>query len=210
MNPSVIHEYRTYTITPGQLETYLALAETKVQPIRQDRYGRLVAFWTSEFGTLNQVHHIWEYSSIDQRQALRRELSRNKDWFSQFLSGAWPTMQSQEVRFMLPQGALRAPEQPSAFYERRIYRCPAGHFAELAETVSSRPRDPSSTLFGVWISESPQPNEIVEIVAYRDWASRLADRSTAPAQQAWLRTNAPLLQVVESALLLPIGISPVR
>lgn len=37
MNPSVIHEYRTYTITPGQLETYLALAETKVQPIRQDR-----------------------------------------------------------------------------------------------------------------------------------------------------------------------------
>jgi NIPSNAP len=206
----VIHEYRTYTIAPGQLETYLALAESKVIPIRSDRYGRLVAFWTSEFGTMNQVHHIWEYASLDQRQQLRRDLSQNKAWCAEFLAGAWPTMQSQEIRFMLPQTPLGDTHVPAGFYERRIYRCPAGLFAQLGAAVVTRPRSAEASLFGVWISESPQPNEIVEIVAYPSWQSRLDDRPTATAQRLWCSQNAALLQQVESVLLLPIGISPVK
>jgi hypothetical protein len=210
MTPPPLHEYRTYTITPGELEAYLDLAETRVQPIRQDRYGRLVAFWTSESGTLNQVHHIWEYRSIDERQALRRELAANDDWCTRFLAGAWPTMQAQEVRFMFPSQALQVPARPAGFWERRIYRCPAGHFAKLAQAVQRRPRHAASTCFGVWISESPQPNEIVEIVAYPGWPERLADASTQPAQRDWLREHRAHLQHIDSAFLLPIGISPVR
>lgn len=210
MTSTPVHEYRTYTITPGQLDVYLGLAETKVRPIREDRYGRLVAFWTSEFGTLNQVHHIWEYASIDERQAQRRELALNADWCHQFLAGAWPTMQSQEVRFMFAQTPLNAPAQPAQLWERRIYRCPAGHFAALARAVQARPRHPSATLFGIWISESPQPNEIVEIVAYQSLPDRLADATTTAPQRDWMREHASHLQAIESSLLLPIGISPVR
>lgn len=206
----MIHEYRTYTITPGELHLYLALAETRVQPTRQDRYGRLVAFWTSEFGLLNQVHHIWEYTSIDQRQALRRDLSQNQTWCDEFLAEAWPTMQTQEVRFMLPQMPLADTGTGNAFYERRIYRCPAGKFAALSAAVLERPRRAQAKLFGVWISESPQPNEIVEIVAYPSLAHRLADASTTALQRDWLHTHKALLQQVESTLLLPIGISPVQ
>ncbi|HYG44839.1 MAG TPA: NIPSNAP family protein [Bordetella sp.] len=206
----MIHEYRTYTIEPGQLDTYLALAESKVVPIRQDDYGRLVGFWTSEFGVLNQVHHIWEYTSIDQRQQLRRELAANRRWCDEFLAGAWPTMQAQEVRFMSPQDQISQATGPSAFYERRIYRCPAGRFADLGRAVLQRQRDAAASLFGVWISESPQPNEVVEIVAYPDLTSRLADRITAPQQRDWLREHAAILQHVESTFLLPIGISPAK
>jgi len=206
----MIHEYRTYTITPGELHLYLELAETRVQPLRQDRYGRLVAFWTSEFGVLNQVHHIWEYASIDQRQELRRELSQNRRWCDEFLAGAWPTMQTQEVRFMLPRGGLGEIDGRSAFYERRIYRCPAGKFASLATAVQDRPRDEQATLFGVWISESPQPNEIVEIVAYPSFEARLNDRLASERQRHWLHTHKALVQQIDSTLLLPIGISPVQ
>lgn len=206
----MIHEYRTYTIEPGQLDTYLALAESKVVPIRHDDYGRLTAFWTSEFGVLNQVHHIWEYRSVDQRQQLRHELAQNRRWCDEFLAGAWPTMQTQEVRFMRPQGQLGQIATHSAFYERRIYRCPAGKFTDLGLAVQGRPRDRAASLFGVWISESPQPNEVVEIVAYPDLHSRLADRTTAALQRDWLSQHAALLQHVESTMLLPIGISPVK
>ncbi|MCD0504894.1 NIPSNAP family protein [Bordetella petrii] len=206
----MIHEYRTYTIEPGQLDTYLALAESRVVPIRQSDYGRLVGFWTSESGMLNQVHHIWEYTSIDQRQQLRRDLSENRRWCDEFLAGAWPTMQTQEVRFMNPQGRIAQIAGPSAFYERRIYRCPAGKFADLGRAVQQRHRDAAASLMGVWTSESPQPNEVVEIVAYPDLRTRLADRITAAPQRDWLREHAKILQQVESAFLLPIGISPAQ
>lgn len=206
----MIHEYRTYTIEPGQLDTYLALAESRVVPIRQNDYGRLVGFWTSEFGLLNQVHHIWEYTSIDQRQQLRRDLSENRRWCDEFLAGAWPTMQTQEVRFMNPQGRIAPIAGPSAFYERRIYRCPAGKFTDLGRAVQQRRRDAGASLMGVWTSESPQPNEVVEIVAYPDLQTRLADRITAAPQRDWLREHANILQQVESAFLLPIGISPAQ
>lgn len=206
----MVHEYRTYTITPGQLHRYLALAESKVRPIREDRYGRLAAFWTSEFGTLHQVHHIWEYTSIDQRQDLRRELAGNREWCDQFLAGAWPTMQVQEVRFMFPNGAVTPPRGSSALYERRIYRCPAGRFAEAAEAVSQRPLHASAQRFGVWISETPQPNEIVEIVAYPAFDARLADAITSTPQRDWFARHEGLFQQTDSALLLPIGISPIR
>lgn len=206
----MIHEYRTYTITPGELNLYLELAETRVQPTRQDRYGRLAAFWTSEFGVLNQVHHIWEYASLDQRQALRRELSQNPTWCDDFLAGAWPTMQSQEVRFMLPQMPLADVGAGNVFYERRIYRCPAGKFAALCAAVMARPRSAQAKLFGVWVSETPQPNEIVEIVAYPGFGERLADATTTAPQRDWLHTHKALLQQIESTLLLPIGISPVQ
>jgi hypothetical protein len=188
----------------------LALAESKVRPIREDRYGRLVAFWTSEFGTLNQVHHIWEYTSIDQRRDLRRELAGNRDWCDQFLAGAWPTMQVQEVRFMFARGAVSAPKSKAALYERRVYRCPAGRFEAAANAVSERPLNAGAQRFGVWVSETPQPNETVEIVAYPTFESRLADNTTAPLQRDWFAKHEGLFQQVDSVLLVPIGISPVQ
>lgn len=204
----MIHEYRTYTITPGELAIYLNLAETHVVPIRGNRYGKLVGFWTSEFGTLNQVHHIWQYASLDERNALRKELSANQDWCTKFLAGAWPTMQIQDIRFM----NTRAWDEPrfkgSALYERRIYRCPAGRFEEAAKAVESRPRNKDSKLYGVWTCESPQPNEIVEIIAYPNWPSRIQDASTSADQIKWWGQHHGLFQQADSALLLPIGISP--
>lgn len=206
----MIHEYRTYTITPGRLNEYLELAETRVLPIRSDRYGLLIGFWTSEFGTLHQVHHIWQYDSLDQRQELRRQLSTNSDWVARFLNGAWPTMQTQEVRFMLPQAEVAAGLTGHVFYERRIYRCPAGRFVEACDAVRERPRHAQSALFGLWTSESPQPNEICEVIAYRVFEHRMEDSTTAPAQAGWFKRHGGLFQHVDSTLLLPIGISPAK
>lgn len=206
----MIHEYRTYTLTPGQLDRYLQLADSRVRPIRQDAYGRLLAFWTTEFGPLNQVHHLWEYASLDERQRLRRELAANRDWCELFLAGAWPTMQVQEVRFMLPSGGFVSPDEPSALHERRIYRAPAGRFTEAAHAVRARPLHATACRVGVWTSETPQPNEVVEVVAYRSFEARRADASTSEPQRAWFAQHAGLFQHVDSVLLLPTAISPIQ
>jgi hypothetical protein len=204
----MIHEYRTYTITPGELAIYLGLAEEKVVPIRGSRYGKLVGFWTSEFGTLNQVHHIWQYASIDERNALRKELAVNQDWCENFLAGAWPTMQIQDIRFMNIRTWIEPQFSDSAFYERRIYRCQAGRFEEAARAVESRSKSSKAHVYGVWTCESPQPNEIIEILAYENWDSRVQDASTSAEQVAWWKKHHGLFQHADAALLLPIGISP--
>jgi hypothetical protein len=206
----MIHEYRTYTIHPAQLRRYLQLAQTKVQPIRQDKYGRLVGFWYSEFGTLNQVHHIWEYSSLDRRQEDRRALFQQRDWMEQFISSAWPTMQIQEVRFMIPQADLASPPHRSAFYEARIYRTAVGAFRSLADLVAERPLAAGATRIAHWTCETPQPNEVCELIAYPSFEARLSDASETPPQQAWLERAAAGLQLASATLLLPISISPLR
>lgn len=206
----MIHEYRTYTIHPGQLRRYLALAETKVQPIRQDKYGRLVGFWYSEFGTLNQVHHIWEYESLDRRQADRRLLFQQRDWMEEFIAGAWPTMQTQEVRFMNPHAPLREPAEPSMLYEARIYRTAVGRFQRVADLVAERPLAEGATRVGLWTCETPQPNEVCEIVAYASFQARLADVSRSPAQEVWLDRTEHEVQLATSTLLLPVSISPMK
>lgn len=206
----VIHEYRTYTLHPGQLERYLELAETVVQPIRQDRYGRLVGFWYSEFGSLHQVHHVWEYPSLDRRQADRKDLFERSDWMNEFIAHAWPTMQIQEVRFMIPAQPYNEVAGTHQLYEARIYRTVVGKFKEGVEAVRARPLAAGATRVGLWRCETPQPNEVCEIVAYPSFEARLADASQQKEQQGWWREFGPMFVATNATLMLPIGISPVK
>lgn len=206
----MIHEYRTYTMHPHRLEAYLQLAETKVQQIRQDKYGKLLGFWYSEFGPLHQVHHVWEHESLDRRQSDRKELYNRRDWMDEFIAGAFPTMQEQDVRFMHPAQDFVLPEQGSALYEARVYRTSVGNSSRVAAAVAKRPLAPTATRVGLWIGETPTPNEVTEIIAYRSFADRVADEVRAPVQRDWIQVNGPHILATHSTLLLPIGISPAQ
>jgi len=200
----VIYEYRTYTLGLGQLQQYFDAG--KHAGIRKDeKFGRLVGSWLSEFGTYHQFHHIWAYSSLDARQAARAELSEHEEFSQRFLKTAWPAMQMQEVRFMTAQTDITPPERPALFYEARIYRTEVGQFAEGTQAILERPCN--GTRFGLWVSETPQPNEIVEITAYADFARRLADRIRQPEQSAWLVRHKGLFQIVNNMLLDPLSIA---
>lgn len=206
----MIHEYRTYTIHPGQLARYLDLANRKVVSVRGERYGRLVGFWWSEFGTYNQVHHIWEYSSLDSRQSLRKELAVNRDWADGFLAGAWPTMQVQYVRFMVPHTPVVPPTVRSLAYEARIYGTTPGHFTEVANAVAERPRGEGAHLVAVYNSETPQPNEVCELVAYASLDGRLGQHAQGQQQSAWLAQQEGRVLGITSTLLLPAAFSPLQ
>jgi hypothetical protein len=200
----VIYEYRTYTLGLGQLQQYFDAG--KYAGIRKDeKFGRLVGSWLSEFGTYHQFHHIWAYPSLDARQAARAELSEHEEFSQKFLKTAWPAMQMQEVRFMTAQTDITPPASPALFYEARIYRTEVGQFAEGTRAILARPCN--GARFGLWVSETPQPNEIVEITAYSDFARRLADRIRQPEQSAWLVRHKGLFQGVNNMLLDPLSIA---
>jgi hypothetical protein len=68
----MIYELRTYTLQPGTQGQYLKNSAEIGRKIRGDKYGKLEGFWSTEFGTLNQVVHLWAFESLNDRELARR------------------------------------------------------------------------------------------------------------------------------------------
>jgi hypothetical protein len=67
----MIHELRRYTIKPGKLAEYVEKSGSIGRPIRGDRYGKLLGYWSTELGPLNQVVHLWEFADLAARTTAR-------------------------------------------------------------------------------------------------------------------------------------------
>lgn len=68
----MIIEHRTYTLPHGGMDAYLARYRELALPLQMRHLGRLLGFFVSDIGTLNQVLHIWAYDSMADREAAAR------------------------------------------------------------------------------------------------------------------------------------------
>jgi len=93
-------EMRTYTVRVGKLKDYLAHFEAVGLPIIS-RYAKLVGYWHTEIGELNQLIHIWAYESLDDRAAKRAALYQDLDWQANFIPIALPMLEKQETKILL-------------------------------------------------------------------------------------------------------------
>lgn len=211
----MLHELRTYTFHPGKLPAYLKLSEEVGRPIRGNDYGVNHGYWTSEFGRLNQIWHLWEYESYEHRAHLRAELQKNKGWTGEYLPALLPLLQTQEIRFFNPQVRLKPPKTEGNIYELRMYRCRAGqsktwmeHFKNIMPV-----RESYSENVCIWGAEAPQPHEVAHMWAYPDINTRTTTRAAVaqdPKWQAFLQTAGSCLEDMQSVLLIPTNYSPMK
>ncbi|PLT33479.1 NIPSNAP family protein [Bacillus sp. V5-8f] len=97
----MIYEMRTYTIKIGKMQEYLhALEETGLPIIT--KYAKLIGFWTTEIGELNQAIHIWEYESLDIRAERRKALYNDTEWVEGFVPKLLPLLDKQESKILNP------------------------------------------------------------------------------------------------------------
>lgn len=99
----MIVELRTYTFAPGQLGPFLALYEAEGLAVQRRVLGRMLGYYTTEAGMLNQVVHLWGYDSFEDRLARRAALGQDPGWRA-YLAKALPMMQTQESKVLLPTG----------------------------------------------------------------------------------------------------------
>jgi len=97
----VIVEERTYTLYHGKVPEYLGLYESEGLAIQRPILGHLVGYFTTEIGTLNQVVHMWAYSSMEDRTRRRAQLTSNPDWQA-YIAKTRPLIQVQENRILIP------------------------------------------------------------------------------------------------------------
>ncbi|MEN9889467.1 MAG: hypothetical protein RL559_1504 [Pseudomonadota bacterium] len=94
-------EMRTYTTHPGRLREYLALYQAEGLAIQQRILGRMVGYYSSEIGELNQVVHLWAYQDLNERSERRAALLADPG-FKAYVHKMLPLLVKQESRILNP------------------------------------------------------------------------------------------------------------
>ncbi|MFI4987388.1 MAG: NIPSNAP family protein [Alphaproteobacteria bacterium] len=97
----MIYEERTYTLKAGTLATYFKTYESEALEVQKAVLGNLVGYFQTEFGTLNQVVHIWAYKSLDDRARRRAKLWQDPTWLN-YVPKILPLVEKMENRLLIP------------------------------------------------------------------------------------------------------------
>ena len=94
-------DLRTYTLHPGRTEEYLDIYEKDGLAVQSGHLGRLIGYFTSEVGHLNQVVHIWAYEDSSDRDQRRAAMWADPR-FNDVAKRLYPLIQSQEDKLLKP------------------------------------------------------------------------------------------------------------
>jgi NIPSNAP protein len=211
----VIYELRTYTLQPGTQAQFVKNSAEVGRKARGDKYGKLEGYWSTEFGTLNQVVHLWSFDSLDERARLRGDLAKNEEWTTKYLPLTRGALLAQENKILSPVLPLKPPADTGHVYELRWYRAHVGRLPEwLSLFTGIMPvREKYSKNVGVFQTEAGQLNEAVHLWAYKDLNDRAAVRGRVlqdPDWQVFLGKSAPCLVEMKSIILNPAPHSPMK
>jgi hypothetical protein len=97
----MIVEERIYTLRPGEVPEYLRRYEEAGLNIQRPTLGRMVGYFSTEVGPLNQIVHLWAYRDMAERHERREGLTANADWRA-YVKTVRPLIVSQESKILIP------------------------------------------------------------------------------------------------------------
>jgi len=94
-------EQRTYTLKPGCVRKYLEIYEREGLYVQSYYFQRMIGYFHTEVGALNQIIHIWGFQSYEQRLEARAGLAADLKWQA-YAQQTRPFIQAQESCFLTP------------------------------------------------------------------------------------------------------------
>ncbi|PNG58835.1 MULTISPECIES: NIPSNAP family protein [unclassified Variovorax] len=92
---------RIYTLHAGKVPVFLKHYEEEGMPVQSRILGRMVGYYFTEFGTLNQIVHQWAYVSMEDRLARRKLLLASEDW-QNYAKKMQPLVAHVENKMLMP------------------------------------------------------------------------------------------------------------
>jgi len=159
----MIHELRIYTLAQGALREYIELQQALARPIRGDRYGKLLEYWTAMSGESSRVVHLWEYTSFEERLRLRAELAANPRWKDEYSPRSHPLIERQENVVLVPVPDWHSPhrEVSSDSCELRFITLRPGGVPKWIASARVEPAGSPSRPARAWTIEVGQLNTVV-------------------------------------------------
>jgi hypothetical protein len=205
-----IFEARIYTMHTGKVpEWEKGFAEAYVA---REKYSKLYGMWHTDIGPLNQVIHIWQYDSLQQRADIRATAAKDP-------SGLWPPkggdlIVSQEVDIIDPVKGFE-PLQPGSghsAWELRVYTYAGGQTGKAAaafgESYAGRNGVYPVGLLGT--TSYGQLNRLYQLFPYKSWEHREEVRKEFREKGVWPphAEVSPVSQLVR--LMIPADVSPLK
>ncbi|QCI65234.1 NIPSNAP family protein [Phreatobacter stygius] len=97
----MIVEERIYTLMAGKVADYLKVYENEGLAIQKDMLGTMVGYFSTEFGPLNQIVHLWAYRDLADRETRRRRLAAGPGWQA-YVAKIRPWVVNQENKLLIP------------------------------------------------------------------------------------------------------------
>jgi len=97
----MIVEMRSYTLQPATAPDYLALYEAEGMAIQKPILGRMVGYYSTEIGPLNQIVHMWAYEDLNERAVKRAKLAADPGWQA-YVKKMRPLLVTQESKILNP------------------------------------------------------------------------------------------------------------
>lgn len=101
MPPPKLVEERIYTLEAGKQGDYIAAYSAHGLEIQLRHLGQMVGWFTTEFGPLNQIVHLWGYQSLEDRAARRARLFEDTKWL-EYVAKVRPFLLRQENKLLTP------------------------------------------------------------------------------------------------------------
>lgn len=209
-----VYELRTYTVYPDRMREFLDLT-TKEFHLRT-AHSKLIGYWTSEIGGLNQVVHIWEYGSLNERAGVRARLAADPEWVKRYLSAIVSAVSCQDnvLLTLLPGRQISLPSNTGVYelQTMQLHGTPAVWSKALLSYVQgceAACQAERSMVVGAWSSVLGPRHKAAVLWQHPtpDGCLSLAEVSDTLPEGAAL---APLITSGHSKLLLPHAVSPLQ
>ncbi len=97
----MFYEMRTYRLKVGALPAYLKLVGEEGLALQKEYLGELVGYFSTDIGPLNQIVHIWRFTSLDDRDARRKALLTDARWLA-FMPKLQALIEEMECKILCP------------------------------------------------------------------------------------------------------------
>lgn len=97
----MILDERSYSIHPAHVRDYLDIYEREGMALQVQHLGKLLGWFTTDTGTVNEVVHMWLYEDLADRERRRSALEADPKWWA-FRAKTSPYVQFMRSRLLRP------------------------------------------------------------------------------------------------------------
>ncbi|NXN08977.1 NIPS2 protein, partial [Indicator maculatus] len=216
---SSLYKLQIHNVKPECLDAYNKLCQEVLPKIHEEKLYpcALVGTWNTWYGEQDQAVHLWRYEGgYPALNEVMNKLRQNKE-FTAFRKERGNMLLSRKNQLLLEFSFWNEPvprEGPN-IYELRSYQLRPGTMIEWGNywARAIRFRQDNNEAVGGFFSQIGQLYMVHHLWAYKDLQTREDIRNAAWNKPGWdelVYYTVPLIQEMESRIMIPLKISPLQ